>query len=167
MILNDKSIRFLIKDAQLVSGYIDLKTQIQPNGFDLTVRDIALFDGSGQLDFDNTNRSIPFVKSIPESPDGWITLKPGAYLVTTNEYIKLPNNIIAIAYPRTSLLRMGAYTLHGVWDAGFEGRSQFLLVVTNPSGIKIKKNARIAQMVFIKLNGDVEKAYDGIYKHLI
>ncbi len=167
MILNDKTIRFLIKDKGLISDYVDLSKQIQPNGFDLTLREVMTFSGAGQLDFSNMQRKIPFAEHLSFSNDGWLNLKPGAYLVTTNEYLRLPRDIIAIAFPRTSLLRMGAYTHHGVWDAGFEGRSQFLLVVNNPHGIKLQKDARIAQLVFLKLSEEVEKEYDGIYKRLV
>ncbi len=167
MILNDRTIRFLIKDKALISDYINLQTQIQPNGFDLTLREIMVFDGPGQIDFSNTHRQIPFAKPLEFSQDGWVTLKPGIYLVTTNEYIKLPKDIMALAFTRTSLLRMGAYTVHGVWDAGFEGRSQFPLIVHNPYGIKLQKNARIAQIVFLKINEEVENEYQGIYKKLV
>ncbi len=167
MILNDRTIRFLIKDMGLVSDYIDLSKQIQPNGFDLTVREIMKFTEQGQLDFSNKQRKIPFAEGVEFSPDGWVVLKPGAYLVTSNEYLKLPRDIIALGFPRSSLLRMGAYTHHGVWDAGFEGRSQFLLVVENKKGIKIKRNARITQLVFFKLSEEVEQGYSGIYKKLV
>ncbi len=167
MILNDKAIRLLIRDNRLVEGYIDLEKQLQPNGFDLTMKEIMSFDGPGQLDFSNAERKIPFAKPMDFSSTGWISLKPGAYLVTTNEYVRIPKDMIALAYTRTSLLRMGAFTAHGVWDAGFEGRSQFLLYVQNPHGIKLKKNARVAQMIFIQLGDEVEKEYQGVYKKLI
>ncbi len=167
MILNDKTIRLLIRDSRLVEGYVNLEKQIQPNGFDLTVKNIMEFEGPGQLDFSNADRVIPFAKPKQFSSNGWVNLQPGVYLVTTNEYVRIPKDMVALAFTRTSLLRMGGFTSHGVWDAGFEGRSQFLLYIRNPNGIRLKENARIAQMIFIKLNKEVENEYQGIYKKLV
>jgi dUTP pyrophosphatase len=39
-----------------------------------------------------------------------------------------------------------------------------LLVVLNENGIRLKKNARIAQMVFFKLSSVASKTYSGIYQ---
>ena len=59
---------------------------------------------------------------------------------------------------------MGAFTQNGVWDAGFKGKSEFILIVQNPKGVKIKENARIIQLVFFRVEETEE--YNGIYKHL-
>ena len=74
----------------------------------------------------------------------------------------MPRDLIALGFSRTSLLRMGAFTQHGVWDAGFKGRSEFVLSVENPKGVNIKQNSRIAQLVFIKIK-KAAKGYSGIY----
>jgi deoxycytidine triphosphate deaminase len=59
---------------------------------------------------------------------------------------------------------MAAFTHHGVWDAGFSGRGEFILSVENPKGIEIKQNARLAQLIFLNVNETEE--YQGIYKNL-
>jgi dUTP pyrophosphatase len=84
--------------------------------------------------------------------------------VVTNEKVKLPLDLIGVAFPRSSLLRMGAFTQTGVWDAGFEGISEFVMVVTNPSGMKLKQNARLVQLVFTKIT-ETETGYNGIYQN--
>ena len=166
--LNRQELEKLIKKENLVSGYIDLETQLTPNGFDLTAADIFEFDGPGALDFSNKERVVPEGKKIlPEKTGkekfGWWELKKGAYKIRTNEIVTLPNDLIGIAFTRTSLLRMGAFTQHGVWDAGFRGKGEFVLVVENPKGIKIKQNARVTQLVFTKIN-ETSRGYEGIYK---
>ena len=50
-----------------------------------------------------------------------------------------------------------------VWDAGYCGISRSLLVVYNENGIKISKDARIMQLVFMKLSKETE-GYEGIYQ---
>ncbi|MBI3991065.1 MAG: deoxyuridine 5'-triphosphate nucleotidohydrolase [Candidatus Omnitrophica bacterium] len=167
MALNREELIKLIEEG-LITDYINLDVQITPNGFDLTVRRIFEFDTPGALDFSNKERKLPAGKKLTpqkedaESKFGWWNLKKGAYKVVTNETVNLPRDLIGIAFSRTSLLRMGAFTQNGVWDAGFRGKSEFILVVENQHGIKIKENARIVQLTFERIN-KTEKGYDGIY----
>lgn len=183
--LNREEIKELINTHGLIKDYIDLDTQLTPNGFDFTVKNIFEFEGAGAIDFSNKERKIPEGKEIlPKKQDpqdkfgtsttlecrgersrtiGWWNLKKGAYKIRTNETVNLPQDLIGIAFSRTSLLRMGAFTANGVWDAGFKGRSEFILVVENPYGIKVKQNARVAQLIFFRIN-KIEEGYKGIYQ---
>jgi dUTP pyrophosphatase len=169
--LNREEILSLIKEKKLIEGFIDLDTQTTPNGFDLTASGISAFKAQGALDFSNKERIVPAAREIPlkkikaQDRFGWWHLKKGAYKIKTNETVNLPNDLIAMAFSRTSLLRMGAFTQHGVWDAGFCGKGEFVLVVENPKGIKIKQNARVAQLIFTRINQTL-KGYQGIYKNL-
>ncbi|MDD5595716.1 MAG: deoxyuridine 5'-triphosphate nucleotidohydrolase [Candidatus Omnitrophica bacterium] len=169
--LNSTEIAQLIQENNLIEQYIDLETQLTPNGFDLTVLGIWAFDTAGALDFSNKERKIPVGKEItpqkenPQDKFGWWLLPPGIYKIKTNETVNLPDNLIALAFSRTSLLRMGAFTQHGVWDAGFSGRGEFILSVGNPSGIRLKQNARVAQLIFVPIN-KTSQVYQGIYKGL-
>jgi len=169
--LNREEIEKLIKENNLIEGAVDLATQLTPNGFDLTAASIYEFDGSGSLDFSNKEREIPACREFPaqkknaEDKFGWWNLKPGIYKIKTNEAVNLLPDLIALAFTRTSLLRMGAFTQHGVWDAGFRGKGEFVLVVQNPAGLKLKQNARVAQLVFFKIN-QTNHSYKGIYQNL-
>jgi len=168
--LNKKEIKQLIEKTKLIQNYINLDKQLTPNGFDLTVEKIFEFDSAGALDFSNNERVLPQTKELlaqkmkPDDKYGWWDLKKGAYKIRTNEVINMPNNLVALAFSRTSLLRMGAFTQNGAWDAGFKGKSEFILVVENNYGIKIKENARIIQLLFLR--AEETESYQGIYKHL-
>jgi dUTP pyrophosphatase len=168
--LNREEIKRLIEKNDLISNYCDLDTQLTPNGFDLTASKIFQFSQAGALDFSNKERKIPesselvVKKEKPGDNFGWWSLGPGIYKVVTNEKVKLPKDLIGVAFPRSSLLRMGAFTQTGVWDAGFEGISEFVLVVTNPSGMKLKQNARVVQLLFTKIT-ETETGYNGIYQN--
>jgi len=170
-ILNREEIESLINKSRLVENYIDLATQLTPNGIDLTVEKIFEFGSSGAVDFSNKERTLPEAKEIapcknrPEDKFGWWVLSKGVYKVKTNETVNLAQDMIALAYTRTTLLRMGAFTQHGVWDAGFRGKAEFLLAVENPSGINIKQNARVAQLIFGRIN-ETREGYNGVYKDL-
>lgn len=166
MILSDKKITKLQERVPpLIQEAPDFSLQLQSNGIDLTVMEVHKFVKQGAIDFSNHERVIPETKKM-EFKDGWVKLKRGAYKVKTNEVFHFPNNIMGFAQTRTSLLRMGAFTVHGFWDAGFSGRSEFLLVVENPKGIKLKENARVAQISFQELGESVQQPYTGVYKGL-
>jgi dUTP pyrophosphatase len=158
-----------MQKKRLISDFIHLETQLTPNGFDLSVGKIFQFTAAGALDFSNKERIVPEGKEIlpkkikAQDKFGWWHLKKGSYRIRTNETINLPTDLIALAFSRTSLLRMGAFTAHGVWDAGFKGKGEFILVIENPKGARIKQNARIAQLVFLRIN-ETDKGYAGIYK---
>ena len=151
-----------------VSEMINSDKQVQMCGVELTVRDISDIMTSGKIGFSNEDRELPLlgIKVFPVCgpAQDWIWLDPGAYLVTFNEVAEIPPDVMAIARPRSSLLRMGATMETAVWDPGYKGRSQSLLIVHNPEGIKIKRNARLMQLIFFRLENDAEKLYTGIYQ---
>lgn len=167
--LNREEIKKLIEEKGLVKNYCDLEKQLTPNGLDLTLAEVFGFDLAGALDFSNSERVIPEGKAIlpakekPEDEYGWWKLGRGVYKVRPNEVFKIPNDLVGISFPRSSLLRMGAYTHTAFWDAGFEGKVEFLLAVENLYGIRLKQNARITQMNFVPITATI-KGYDGIFK---
>jgi dUTP pyrophosphatase len=163
-VLSGKDIRNLIKhDPPLVDGWVDLDEQVQANGFDLTLRDVAVPQSAGSIPASGGQRVISDLSPLVFDGMGSIELVPGTYIITYNEIVHLPKNIMALGRPRSSLLRCGVTVGTAVWDAGYEGRSQSLLVVYNYRGFRVQKNARITQLVFFELTGDSE-GYNGVYQ---
>jgi dUTP pyrophosphatase len=163
-VLSGNDIRRLIKaKPPLVEGWVNLDEQVQANGFDLTLRDVALMKSRGQVAVDNLNRIVSDLSPLSFDSGGYLDLAPGTYMITYNEIVHLPKNIMALGRPRSSLLRCGVNVGTAVWDAGYEGRSQSLLVVHNPQGFRVQKNARITQLIFMELTGETE-GYKGIYQ---
>ena len=155
--------RLLQSEPPLVEGYIDLEAQVQPNGFDLTLREIALPQSSGAMAVDDSQRLVSDLAPLVFDGLGFVNLMPGAYIITYNEIVHLPNNVTALARPRSSLLRCGVTVGTAVWDAGYSGRSQSLMVVYNTRGFRLQRNARIVQLVFMGLTGETE-GYSGSYQ---
>ena len=62
--LNRQEIAKLIQEKSLVADFIDLETQLTPNGLDLTVAKIFKFAAGGALDFSNKERMLPETKEI-------------------------------------------------------------------------------------------------------
>jgi dUTP pyrophosphatase len=163
-VLSGNDIRRLIKgNPPLVEGWLDLHEQVQANGFDLTMRDVALVQSRGQIAVDNRDRVVSGLSPLSFDKAGFLDLSPGVYMITYNEVVHLPKDIMALGRPRSSLLRCGVGVGTAVWDAGYEGRSQSLLVVHNPHGFRVQRNARLTQLVFLTLSGESE-GYKGIYQ---
>jgi len=161
--LNATEIRALIEEEGLVFGYVNLEKQLQPSGFDLSLAEVRCFKGGGSVDFSNEGRRIAETEPLKPSKEGWYELPQGCYTIVYNEAVKMPLDLAAIARTRSTLLRNGATVETAVWDPGYQGRSSSLLVVSNPSGIRIKANARVAQLIFFK-TGEGGLGYDGIFQ---
>ena len=155
----------LIQGAHpLVSAYCSLEDQLQPNGFDLTVSEVGTFAGGGSVGRSNASRFLPDVRPLEFDSTGWLELPAGPYQVVFNEIVELPNDLMALGRPRSSLCRMGATISTAVWDAGYVGRSTALLIVENPAGIRIEQSARLLQLVFFTLTARTSRGYDGAYQ---
>ncbi len=151
------------KIISFISDFIDQSKQVQPNGVDLTVGKIMAFANTGQIDFDNSERHLPDYMDL-EPQNNWYELKQGAYLVRYNEVVEIPSGFVGLLLPRSSLMRSGAIIFSALWDSGYKGRGVGMLVVHNPYGIRIKQNARIGQITFVK-SEEVSKTYTGIYQN--
>jgi dUTP pyrophosphatase len=152
-------------EIPLVENMIDKDTQLQPNSVELTLRSVETLKGPGAIDFDNSHRRVPDSENIEFDSEGWILLAPGTYKVTFNEIVNIPLDLAAIARPRSSLLRCGVTVESAVWDSGYKGRSESMLVIHNPYGFRVKRNARLLQLVFYSLHRQVSQGYNGRYQN--
>src|SRR5947207_1087622 len=87
--------RLLAINPPLVEGLRSPEEQIQPNGIDLTVRTVARLVGPGRLGALPADRSLPTQEPLPFT-GGWLTLAPGPYLITLNEIVHMPNDVMAL-----------------------------------------------------------------------
>ena len=161
MILSKSEILDLILKEKLVEGYVDLKHQLQPASFDLTVAKVFAFQTTPKIDFDNFSRKLSETKEIAFEKE-WILLEQGEYKIQYNETVRLPAGIAALSINRSSLARSGCVMHSGWWDPGYHGRGEGLLSV-GKKGLELKRNAKIAQMVFMRLGEGEKHLYSGAY----
>ncbi len=149
----------------LLSGLPDPEIQIQMNGVDLTLAEVAAFgSGPGRVDFDNRTRRTPAPEAIPPDSDGVWRLSEGAYWIRYNEIVSIPADIFALGRTRSSLLRCGAQIGTALWDSGYRGRSGSLLTIHHQDGIELTRNARVLQLVFFLLPAPADRSYAGAYQ---
>ena len=152
-----------IAEGKLVAETLG-DSQFQPAGCDLTLKEVHELTDAGEIDFDNSKRRISKTVKIEFDAGGVLHLSQGCYKIIYNEYVNIPLDCAAFGFPRSSLLRCGADVRCAVWDPGYHGRSESLLVVNNTHGIALHRNAKVMQLVFAKLEAKAEKGYDGKYK---
>ncbi|KAK1145690.1 hypothetical protein N8T08_003926 [Aspergillus melleus] len=166
--------------------------QVQPCGIDLTLKRILTFHSPGTVDFDNTHRQtastteIPLLKhnnistsAINNSADPnnsssnintnnqdtpFTILAQGTYLIEFNETVSMPLDVMGQIFVRSSLFRSGVAIHAGVMDAGYTGAVGALLQVFNAHGVRVSRDARLAQMVFHCMSERVEEGYKGVYQ---
>ena len=96
--------RLLQQKPPLIEGWVDLEQQVQPNGIDLTLREVALLQSPGRIAVADSQRQVSDLAPLVFNGLDFINLVPGAYIILYNEIVHLPRNVMALARPRSSLL---------------------------------------------------------------
>lgn len=151
-------------ERPLITEMIDVENQVQPNGVDLTLREVARHQGQGAIGIDSADRVLPELEVLNFDENGWLDLEPGIYHILYNEVVDIPTSLMALGRPRSSLARCGVSIVTAVWDAGYNGRSTSMLVVENPAGFRVQKDARVMQLVFFGMSEAPADGYRGRYQ---
>lgn len=137
------------------------RDKLDCGGLKLHVDKIFAFSNKGGL-YNNVKKISDVVEVKPDSR-GIYELAAGAYRIRYKELVKVPDDALALAIPRSTLLRIGATIFTAVWDPGYEGRGEGLMVVFNPHGIELEEGVQVAQLVFVKLDRATRFVYRGSY----
>ena len=149
-------------DPPLVEG-VDPHTQLQPSGIDLRVDRVQRLTSPGLLGVADNVREPAAREDVAPDADGWWSLAQGAYVITYKEKVNIPLDLIALSWPRSSLPRSGVTINGAVWDPGYSGRGEALMVVQNHRGFRLQRGARVLQLVFFRLASATAEGYRGRY----
>jgi dUTP pyrophosphatase len=138
---------------------------VQPNGVDLSLDAVWRVIGPGTLGRSNADRQLPEREPLEFDAEGWLNLPQGGYGIRYAERVELPVDCGGLCFPRSSLLRMGLFIPTAVWDAGYAGRGEGWLEVSNPRGVRLQHGARIVQLVVFRLSQAAAAGYSGAYQH--
>ena len=162
MFLSDVDIREGIKKGEILIKPFN-EENIEPASVDLTLGEDYLIS-----DYHNGPSVIVFgEKPVYERKKREIiTVPPNEFiLATTDEYVKIANNIIAHVEGRSSVGRMGLFIQNAGWvDPGFEGNLTLELYNANRLPIKLKAGMRICQLNFAHTKTPSKNPYQGKYK---
>ena len=161
MILSDKTIKEMLKSGELVIDPIK-EESIQPASVDCYLGNHFLVIDHNHMDTITLDTEIKYREIDSET----ITIPANSFLLaTTEEYFKLPNDVMAMVEGRSSIGRTGLFIQNaGLVDPGFEGKITLELYNANSLPIKLQAGRRICQFVFYKMDQGVENPYRGKYQ---
>ncbi len=113
-------------------------------------------DGSAGLGRRHGVKTKELYRLKDEDEQDELVIQPGEYyLVQTAEIIHTPLDLMPMVYPRGSLFRAGLLLLASKTDPGYEGQLTFGLTNLGPFPVKLQLGARICNIVFYKIEGEV------------
>lgn len=161
MILSDQTLERLIKEKIIVIDPVDEKS-IQPASVDLRLGTHFLIIEENQMEVITLDSEVHY----REINNDTIIIPPKSFLLaTTQEYIKLPNDITAFVEGRSSIGRIGLFIQNAGWvDPGFEGRITLELYNASALPIKLQAGKRICQLVCCRMDAPAKTPYNGKYQ---
>ncbi|RLC76997.1 MAG: hypothetical protein DRI61_12310 [Chloroflexi bacterium] len=177
MIISAKKVIELNKKYNLIENLSERELTPEGVGIDIRVGEVYKIEGEGYLGV--IERKTPEVRKIADIRQGdeKIVLSPGEFvLVKTIEKVNIPGEKIVIeegeepaylmldVYPRSTLQRCGIYFMGTKTDPGYSGELTFALVNIGNSSFILELGARIANLVFKQVKGEICKPYEGQWK---
>lgn len=104
---------------------------------------------------------IPTVEPVMP-PREIFCLAPGVYSFEAVQSVEMAEGEAGWLVPRSSLTRNGVDVRSALYDAGYKGGVNGIIIVHGHHGCSIEKGARIAQFVIVK--AETAKLYDGQYQ---
>jgi deoxycytidine triphosphate deaminase len=156
MILGIDKVVNLIKTKKLIEGLDEDNLNFEGCGVDLRIGEIyEMEQDEGFLHI--KTRKTPNFKLLAKYEKGKkarIKLKPGrVYSAMTIEKINTPNNLVGWFIPRSTLYKCGIIVQGIRTDPGYEGHFTFVMTNTSNKEFEIEMGARIANMVFHRVDG--------------
>lgn len=168
MILSDVELKAMIGSKQMLIEPVREGT-IQQNGVDFRLKDelaVGTPKHTGAIIDGSSTDSIRSFFQILKALDGCFVLEPlKNYLLTTEEYIKMPNHLMGLCGLRSTFARLGFTCPLTIVDAGFEGTLTIGVFYGGSAPIKIPVGCRFLHVVFAKLLTEVDVPYQGHYKN--
>ena len=156
MILGTDKLLELIKEQNLIEGLDKENINVEGCGIDLRVGEIYEMEKGKGFIYQET-RDTPKYNLIAKFEKGKkekIKLEPGKfYIGKTIEKINTPQDLFGIFIPRGTFCVSGVLVLGFRVDPGYKGNFRFHLVNLGGSEFEIEMGARIANMIFLRVEG--------------
>lgn len=161
MILTNDELKRLISEGRLVlEPYFP--DAVRENGLDLRIgSEYAIYAYEGVVvkpcELDDAKPLFRVVKS-----EEIVIPSRNFVLLTTEEYVKMPPDVMGFANLRSTLARYGLVIPPTIVDAGFEGNITIEVVNESPNTIVLRRGMRFLHLVLAKTLGVAE--YRGVYR---
>jgi len=156
MILGIKELLKLVKEKKLVENLSERELK-NPEGAGFDIRIGELYEVSGKGFLGENERETPKIKVVArhnKKRKKKVILKPKTYyLMKTVERINLPENLLAIFSPRSTLYRSGIYIFGGQSAPGYKGELTTGIYNFRKEKFELEMGARVLHLMFFEVRG--------------
>lgn len=164
-ILSDKSIKEYLKEGKIVIDPLKDEQQIQPSSVDMRLGDefkVFKVIRKPYIDPKDEEDIAEYMESSTVPEGEAFIIHPNEFaLATTQEYVKVPDDLVARVEGRSSMGRLGV-TMHvtaGYVDPGFEGRITLEISNIGAMPVALYPGQRVCQLVFETMTTPAELPY--------
>lgn len=147
----------LVKEKKLIENLSkrELKNP-EGAGFDLRIGELYRIEGKGFLGV--KERETPQIKLMarfnPQKP-AKVSLAPKTYyLMRTIEKLNMPENLLAIFTPRSTLFRSGVYIFGGQTAPGYKGELTVGIYNFRDEEFELEMGSRVFHIMFFEVKGE-------------
>lgn len=164
-ILSDKTIKEYLKEGKIVIDSLKDEQQIQPSSVDMRLGDefkVFKVIRKPYIDPKDEEDIAEYMESSTVPEGEAFIIHPNEFaLATTQEYVKVPDDLVARVEGRSSMGRLGV-TMHvtaGYVDPGFEGRITLEISNIGAMPVALYPGQRVCQLVFETMTTPAELPY--------
>lgn len=164
-ILSDKTIKEYLEEGKIVIDPLKDEQQIQPSSVDMRLGDefkVFKVIRKPYIDPKDKEDIAEYMESSTVPEGEAFIIHPNEFaLATTQEYVKVPDDLVARVEGRSSMGRLGV-TMHvtaGYVDPGFEGRITLEISNIGAMPVALYPGQRVCQLVFETMTTPAELPY--------
>ena len=164
-ILSDKTIKEYLEEGKIVIDPLKDEQQIQPSSVDMRLGDefkVFKVIRKPYIDPKDEDDIAEYMESSTVREGEAFIIHPNEFaLATTQEYVKVPDDLVARVEGRSSMGRLGV-TMHvtaGYVDPGFEGRITLEISNIVAMPVALYPGQRVCQLVFETMTTPAELPY--------
>lgn len=164
-ILSDKTIKEYLEEGKIVIDPLKDEHQIQPSSVDMRLGDefkVFKVIRKPYIDPKDEEDIAEYMESSTVPEGEAFIIHPNEFaLATTQEYVKVPDDLVARVEGRSSMGRLGV-TMHvtaGYVDPGFEGRITLEISNIGAMPVALYPGQRVCQLVFETMTTPAELPY--------
>lgn len=164
-ILSDKTIKEYLEEGKIVIDPLKDEQQIQPSSVDMRLGDefkVFKVIKKPYIDPKDEEDIAEYMESSTVPEGEAFIIHPNEFaLATTQEYVKVPDDLVARVEGRSSMGRLGV-TMHvtaGYVDPGFEGRITLEISNIGAMPVALYPGQRVCQLVFETMTTPAELPY--------
>jgi len=157
MVLGIQELLAFVREKQLVEN-LSQRELVNPEGagFDLRIGELYEQEGQGFLGVEE--RETPPMKLVATYEEGSyheVILRPHTYYVLqTVEKVNMPENLLALMTPRSTLFRSGVHIFGGQVPPGYRGGLNMGIYNFRDAAFRLEMGSRVVHIMFLKIQGE-------------